>query len=130
MATQPQAAGSETASRLRTCARAAAQRESKRRGRRRRDAVAWQALAANDPLKQRSRFHRLRLAWEAAEPSLPSVLADLKANRRRNVLIVPGVFCAPPEKMRALRDAAAPVANGLTLTWLPGLGRSLATAAD
>jgi len=91
------------------------------------DVEAWKALAAADPLQKRSRFHRLLLAFEEGGPSLAEVLAQMKEKGRKNVLIVPGCFCADGDRMRALRAAAGPAAEEMTVQWLPGLGGRLAT---
>ncbi len=89
--------------------------------------AAWDDLVANDPLAKRSRFLRIVLAYENRSPSLPEVLTDLAAQRRRNVLIVPAQFCADGDQMRALRAAAGDALVGMTVHWLSGLGGHLAT---
>lgn len=87
--------------------------------------AAWDDLVANDPLAARSRFHRIVLAHETGGKALPDVLRELASAGRRNVLIVPGLFCASADRMRVLRAAAAPAAEGMTLEWTPGLGDRL-----
>lgn len=89
------------------------------------DAKAWIALEEHDPLNMTSRFHRLRIAVidpNAAERSLPGVLATLESEGRKNVLIVPAAFCAGAEMMRAIEHQTRAFANRMTLQWLPGLG--------
>jgi hypothetical protein len=83
---------------------------------------AWKSLAQDDPLAKQSRFHRLVLASLGGEQALPLVLAELAAKNRRNVLIVPAVWCADGARMRALQRAARGAADGMTLHWRPGLG--------
>lgn len=87
--------------------------------------AAWDELVANDPLAARSRFHRIVLAHETGGTALADVLRELASVGRRNVLIVPGQFCASPDHMRALHAAAQPAADGMTLQWTPGLGDRL-----
>lgn len=83
---------------------------------------AWQALAKDDPLAKKSRFHRLVLASASGERALPVVLAELAAKNRKNALIVPALWCADGTRMRALQEAAAPFEDRMTLHWRPGLG--------
>jgi hypothetical protein len=90
---------------------------------------AWAQLEKDDPLNAKSRFHRLRTATASGERSLPAVLAELKSQRRTNVLIVPAVFAAGPDAMRAIRAAAAAHEDDMTLEFRPGLGSALAHAA-
>ncbi len=91
---------------------------------------AWLALERDKALRKRSPFAGLRVALEGAEPRLAQVLTDLRAAGARSVLVVPAVFCASPEEMRALADAAGEFALGdaLDLSWLPGLGGELCAA--
>lgn len=89
---------------------------------------AWEELEAADPLNAKSRFHRLRTARLSGERTLDVVLAELKANRRTNVLIVPAAFAEGPEAMRAIRDAAKAHQDDMTLEFRPGLGAALAEA--
>jgi uncharacterized iron-regulated protein len=84
--------------------------------------AAWRALEADDPLRRRSRFHRLRIATQEGEHGLPAVLADLAAKGRKNVLIVPAVFCADAEWMHTLAESVREQADRMTLRWRPGLG--------
>lgn len=89
------------------------------------DAKAWIALEEHDPLNKTSRFHRLRIAvadGTDAERSLPSMLAKLESEGRKNVLIVPAVFCAGAEMMRSLEHQTRVFSNRMTIQWLPGLG--------
>jgi hypothetical protein len=83
---------------------------------------AWKDLEARDPLAKASRFHRLVLASATGERTLPVVLAELQAKKRKNILILPAVWCADGVQMRALRDSARAFENALTLHWRPGLG--------
>ena len=85
---------------------------------------AWRALESAEVLKKRSRFSHLRIASLDGEPSLPSVLQGIRDAHRSNVLIVPAVVCASAEQMRELRAAAGSL-DGLTVTWIPGLGGRL-----
>lgn len=83
--------------------------------------AAWLELERNDPIARQSRFHRLRVATVSGEHTLPAVLAELEAQKRTNVLIVPAAFCADGAVMRALYESAGE-ADAMTLHWLPGLG--------
>ncbi len=86
----------------------------------------WRELAESGAMQEtHGRFHRLVVAFEDEAPRLADVLAELESKGRRNVLIVPAVFCATPETMRELREQAAGYRDRMTLTWLPGLGGSL-----
>jgi uncharacterized iron-regulated protein len=82
----------------------------------------WLALEKDDPLARESRFHRVRIATATGEMSLARVLAKLQSENRRNVLIVPAMFYAPPAWLHALNDLASPFDDAMTLQWLPGLG--------
>ncbi|MCU0960386.1 MAG: ChaN family lipoprotein [Pirellulaceae bacterium] len=84
--------------------------------------AAWHALADSDPLAKASRFHRLRLAMASGTGDLPAVLRQLQSENRKNILIVPAVFCAPSDWIRALRGSVRELENQMTLQWLPGLG--------
>ncbi|MEM7483302.1 MAG: ChaN family lipoprotein [Acidobacteriota bacterium] len=88
------------------------------------DRQAWIDLEENDPLKAKSRFHRVRvaLAGVAGERSLQAKLETLESEGRRNILVVPAQFAAEPETMRALERETRPFADRMTLHWLPGLG--------
>jgi len=89
------------------------------------DAKAWIALEEHDPLNMTSRFHRLRIALADAtesDRSLTSVLTKLEGEGRKNVLIVPAVFCAGAEMMRSLEHQTRAFSNRMTIQWLPGLG--------
>ena len=85
------------------------------------DLEAWRAVAADDPLNARSRFHRLRVA---TADDLADVLEVLLSERRSNVLIVPSGFCADGDRMRLLRRrvSEAGLDDRMTLHWSPGLG--------
>ena len=85
------------------------------------DLEAWRAVAADDPLNARSRFHRLRVA---TADDLAEVLEVLLSERRSNVLIVPSGFCADGDRMRTLRRQVsdAGLDDRMTLHWSPGLG--------
>ncbi len=83
----------------------------------------WLAVAENDPLSKSSRFHRMRVATlGTGDRSLASVLTKLKSENRKNILIVPGVFCADPQTMQKLERSVRDLENEMTLHWLPGLG--------
>lgn len=87
------------------------------------DAIAaWRAVEANDPLQRRSRFHRLRVATCDGDGDLASLLAKLAAKGRKNVLIVPAVFCADDEWMHELAQGVREQADRMTLRWRPGFG--------
>jgi hypothetical protein len=83
---------------------------------------AWRKLESSGAIRERSPFASLRIAFADAEPTLPAVLAELRAAHRSNVLITPAVFCATPEQMQALRRSATAELAGLDVTWHPGLG--------
>lgn len=83
---------------------------------------AWRALEKDDPLAKKSRFHRLRVAQAEGEQGLARLLDELLAAGRKNVLIVPAVFCADGATMRSLASAAEAHGDRMTLHWLPGLG--------
>ncbi len=86
----------------------------------------WRELEQSGAMQEaHGRFHRLVLAFEDEAPRLEEVLGELEAKGRRNVLIVPAVFCAKPGDMRELRERAAGYRDRMTLSWLPGLGGSL-----
>jgi hypothetical protein len=88
-------------------------------------AQQWRKLADDEVLEKRSRFAHLA-ATDAA--GLPTVLAEIHAKGRRNVLIVPAEFAATPDRMQTLRRAIAGHDPSLTIHWLPGLGAALAAA--
>ncbi len=88
--------------------------------------AAWFALEENDPLTARSRFLRTRIAvGTEGERSLENVLVKLVGERRTNILIVPGAFCANGDTMRALSRSVDAVDGKATLHWMPGLGPTL-----
>jgi len=83
---------------------------------------AWLAIEAADPLTKKSRFHRVRIAVTNGERTLAFVLAELIAEGRKNVLVMPATFCADGETMRALKRSVRDVEDRMTLRWRPGLG--------
>ncbi len=83
---------------------------------------AWKAIEGSDPLSKRSRFHRLRVAVTGGDRGLPTVLAELADKGRKNVLVIPAVFCADGETMRALKRSVRALEDQITLRWRPGLG--------
>ncbi len=85
-------------------------------------ADAWVALEKNDPLTKQSRFLRVRVVTGTGERTLATMLAQLEAKGRKNVLIVPAEFCADGATMRALARVARPFEDRMTLRWMPGLG--------
>jgi uncharacterized iron-regulated protein/predicted esterase len=90
---------------------------------------AWLALEKDDPLAKKSRFHRLRIATASGERALPTLLSELLEKGRKNVLIVPVVFCADGASMRALQQSVRELDDRMTLVWQPGLG-SLGADSD
>lgn len=101
---------------------------------------AWLGFERAKALAKRSPFAGLRVAFESAspvgtedsEPSLARVLAELRAAGTRSVLVVPAVFCASPQEMRALADSLGEAAfdEAFDLAWLPGLGGELCCATS
>ena len=90
------------------------------------DVDAWLELEESDPLTARSRFLRTRIAVGIeGERSLANVLTKLRGERRTNVLVVAGEFCATGDTMRALSRSVESLADSMTLHWMPGLGRDL-----
>jgi hypothetical protein len=89
------------------------------------DRAAWAALEQGRAIKKRSPFANLAIANADREPSLPSVLQQLRARGRSRFLVVPATFCADAETMQALRRQVGDAATGLDLSWLPGLGAEL-----
>ncbi|MCA8977330.1 MAG: ChaN family lipoprotein [Planctomycetes bacterium] len=85
----------------------------------------WRELERKNVLKRRSMFANLAVAEGTADRCLPQVVAALKAKGRSRVLIVPAVFCADAATMRALQAQLGPVAQGMDVHWLPGLGGEL-----
>ncbi len=83
---------------------------------------AWESLEENDPLTKVRAFYRLRIARVEGEGKLHDVLVKLQSENRKNILIVPAVFYAGGDWMRALRDSVKDLEDQLTLHWLPGLG--------
>lgn len=89
------------------------------------DRDAWLELEKDDPLNKESRFHRLRVAFDAGGPSLEEALAKLKEEGRKNVMIVPATFCADGDEMQRLKAATAARAAEMTLSFSPGLGGTI-----
>ena len=87
---------------------------------------AWLDLEQDDPLARRNRFLRLRVAQQGGERDLAAVLSELEAAGRKNVLVVPAVFCASADAMRALRKSVRSLEDRMTLHWQAGLGGQLA----
>jgi hypothetical protein len=83
---------------------------------------AWLALENDDPLAKSSRFHRLKVATTSGEHALSNVLAECLEKNRKNVLLVPAVFCAGADEMRALKESVREFEDKMTLNWRPGLG--------
>jgi uncharacterized iron-regulated protein len=91
------------------------------------DIEAWLEIETNDPLNAKSRFHRLRIARtgpDAGDRSLTAMLTQLEAKNRKNVLIVPAVFCADAITMQDLERQTRDAADRMTIQWLPGLGQN------
>lgn len=84
------------------------------------DVTAWMAIEESDPINASSRFHRLRVSH--ADRPLTPLLDELLAAGRKNVLIVPAVFCADGAVMRSLQKSARAHDDRMTLQWSPGLG--------
>jgi hypothetical protein len=89
----------------------------------------WLTLEKDDPLAKKSRFHRLRIATASGERALPALLSGLLEQGRKNVLIVPAVFCADGASMRTLQHGVREFDDRMTLVWQPGLG-SLGADSD
>lgn len=89
------------------------------------EVAAWLAIEADDPLTKKSPFMRMRVATHDGERALPSVLAKLVSEGRKNVLIIPATFCADGETMRAMRRSVRDVEDQMTLHWSPGLGGAM-----
>ena len=88
----------------------------------------WAELVAGDVLNKTSRFHRLRAATLAGDDGIDAMLTKLASEGRRNVLLVPASFAAPPNVMAAIRKAARKHEGDMTLHYRPGLGGAVATA--
>ncbi len=86
------------------------------------EVAAWLALEKRDPLQKISRFLRLRIVTQKADRQLEDVLARLAEKGRKNVLIIPAMFCAEGELMRGLRKSVRHLEDQMTLRWRPGLG--------
>ena len=83
---------------------------------------SWFELEKNDPIARFRRFHRLRIAEHDGARDLNSVLAALAKDNRKNVLVVPVVFCADSNQMQQMKQSVAQMENKMTIRWLPGLG--------
>ncbi len=86
---------------------------------------AWLAIEEDDPLAAKSRFHRVRIAYDADGHRLMDVLKKLRSENRKNVLVVPAVFYADLLWLRSLRESVLALEDTMTLHWLPGLGGQL-----
>jgi uncharacterized iron-regulated protein/predicted esterase len=86
------------------------------------EVAAWKELEKNDPIAKSSRFHALVVATQTGERTLPVVLAELAKKKKKNMLIVPAVWCAEGDTMRALRRSARDFEDQMNLSWRPGLG--------
>ncbi|MCE9593271.1 MAG: ChaN family lipoprotein [Planctomycetes bacterium] len=86
------------------------------------EAEVWRTLEKDDPLAKKSRFHRLRVAELSGEHGVDALLTELQGQGRKNVLIVPAVFCADGATMRALAERVRAHDDAMTLQWQPGLG--------
>lgn len=62
-----------------------------------------------------------RAVREGDAASLRAVLDELRAKGRTEVLVVPAELCATPGRMQGYIDFIEPLAEGLSLHWLPGL---------
>ncbi|MFW6171981.1 MAG: ChaN family lipoprotein, partial [Planctomycetota bacterium] len=83
----------------------------------------WVNIEKNDPIAEQSRFHGVRVATlDKGSRQLAKVLKRLKSENRKNILIVPAMFCAEPEVMRQLQQAVRQFEDEMTFHWLPGLG--------
>lgn len=91
------------------------------------DRTTWLEHEKNKVLKRRSMFANIAIAMADGEPSLPTVIAQLKQKGRSRVLIVPAAFCAEAATMQSLRAQLGEAAAGMDVAWLPGLGAELAT---
>jgi uncharacterized iron-regulated protein/predicted esterase len=92
----------------------------------------WLRLEDPDVIQQRSRFHRLRIAHGDGERTPRAVIERLRAEnaQRRDFLLVPAVFCAGPDEMRALRAGLGPLTQELRLEFLSGLGDRMELASE
>lgn len=88
--------------------------------------AAWADLEKSNAIKKRGRFQSLAIAYEGVSPSLAETLSSLRAKGRRNLLIVPAVFCASAETMREIRRSAGAELEGFDVAFLPGLGGEVA----
>ena len=87
--------------------------------------VKTQSSISQKALKKRSRFASLRIAFEQQAPTLATVLGEIRAAGKSNVLVAPAVFCAEAAEMQELRRSAGEAVRGLQVAWLPGLGAEL-----
>ena len=88
--------------------------------------AAWYSLEDDDPLSQRSRFHRTRVATLDDDRPLVDVLRTLHSENRRNVLVIPAAFCVDSATMRAMQSSVRELEDVMTIQWQPGLGATLA----
>lgn len=88
--------------------------------------AAWTDLEKSNAIKKRGRFQSLAIAFEGATPTLPETLAALRAKGRRNLLLVPAVFCAGADAMRDMKRSAGAELEGFDVAFLPGLGGEVA----
>lgn len=89
------------------------------------DRAAWEQVEQGRAIKRRSMFANLRLARADGEPSLATVLDELRRSGKSRVLVVPAAFCVDGAAMQDLRRQAGAAAEGLDLHWLPGMGGEL-----
>lgn len=90
------------------------------------DRATWFEHEQKKVVKRRSMFANLAIACADGEPSLPTVITQLRQKGRSRVLIVPARFCADAGTMQALRAQLGDAAAGMDVSWLPGLGAELA----
>ncbi len=92
----------------------------------------WLRLENPDVIQQKSRFHRLRVAHGDGERSPRAVIERLRAEnaQRRDFLLVPAVFCAGPDELRALHAGLGTLAQELRLEFHSGLGDRLDLAIE
>ncbi|HZN40743.1 MAG TPA: ChaN family lipoprotein [Planctomycetota bacterium] len=90
--------------------------------------TAWLEHEQKKVIKRRSMFANIAVARSDAEPTLPQVIQQLRQRGRSRVLIVPAVFCADAATMRELKDQLGSAADGMDVSWLPGLGAALAAS--
>lgn len=64
-----------------------------------------------------------RAVQEGDDAALRVVLDELRDKGRTDVLVVPAELCATGGRMLGYIDAVEPLAEGLDLQWLPGMGQ-------